>query len=113
MVGRDRIDEQAGGDPRLAAVAASDEYRTLVRERGRLGWVLTTIMLVIYFGYILLVAFGRDWLGRPIGGGTTTLGIPIGIGIILVGILLTAIYVYRANRRFDALERKIRTQAGQ
>lgn len=69
-------------------------------------------MLAIYFGYILLIAFDRSFLARPIGGGTTTLGIPIGIGVIVSGILLTWIYVARANRRFDALTRELLRDAG-
>ena len=98
-------------DPRLAKVARSPVYHTLIRERGRLGWALTGVMLAVYFGFILLVAFGREFLARPIAGSTVTLGIPIGIGIIVTGILLTGIYVRSANRRFDPLERQIRGEA--
>ena len=99
-------------DSLLRRVAASPDYRRLVRERSRFAWALTGVMLAIYFGFILLVAFGRELLARPVGGGTTTLGILIGIGVILSGILLTAIYVQRANRRFDALTRAILDEAG-
>lgn len=69
-------------------------------------------MLAVYFGYILLIAFDRSLLARPIGGGTTTLGIPIGIGVIATGIVLTWIYVARANQRFDALMRELLREAG-
>jgi uncharacterized membrane protein (DUF485 family) len=78
-------------------------YRELVRKRGRFGWILAAIMLLAYFGYVLLIAFDKAFLGRPIGKGVTSIGIPIGFGIILLGVLLTAIYVWRANREFDAL----------
>jgi uncharacterized membrane protein (DUF485 family) len=94
-------------DAGLAAVAASPAYHQLVRERARFSWTLTAIMLVIFFGYILLIAFRPDLLARRIGNGATTLGIPLGIGVILAGILLTAVYVYRANRRFDPLIARI------
>ncbi len=92
---------------RLRAVAQDPKYLQLVRERSRFSWALTGVMLTVFFGYILLIAFDRALLARPIGNGTTTLGIPIGIGVILTGILLTAIYVRRANGRFDALIREI------
>jgi uncharacterized membrane protein (DUF485 family) len=82
-------------------------YRQLLRERSRFAWLLTCIMLFVFFGYILLIAFFRDWLAQPIGTGTTTVGIPLGIGVILVGILLTGIYVHRANSRFDPLIRTL------
>lgn len=82
-------------------IALDERYCRLVRRRSRLAWLLTAIMLVIYFSYILLIAFRRDILARPIGDGVTTWGIPVGLGVILVGIGLTAVYVYRANRDFD------------
>ncbi len=49
-------------------------------------------MLVAYFGYIALVAFDKSLLARPIGGGVTSLGIPVGVGLILLAILLTGLY---------------------
>jgi uncharacterized membrane protein (DUF485 family) len=99
--------------PPPQSIAASPNYRTLVRERSRLSWLLTMVIIVVYFGYILLIAFNRNVLARPIGGGTMTLGIPIGIGVILIGIALTGIYVRRANTRFDALTQAIRDEASQ
>lgn len=68
-------------------------------------------MLVAYFGYVGLIAFDKAVLARPIGGGITTVGIPVGIGLILLGILLTGIYVRRANREFDPLVRAIQAEA--
>jgi uncharacterized membrane protein (DUF485 family) len=102
----DRVEE------RLARVAADPRYRELVRRRGRFGWALTAIMLAAYFGYILLIAFDKPLLARPIGRGVTSLGIPLGLGVILLAILLTAIYVRRANREFDALTAAIK-EAGE
>lgn len=96
----------------LARVAKDPRYQELVRRRGRFAAVLSAVMLAVYFGYILLIAFDREFLARPIAGGATTLGIPIGIGIILLGIVLTGLYVRRANREFDALARSIREDAG-
>lgn len=64
---------------------------------------MTTIMLVAYFGYVLLIAFNKELLARPIGDGVTSVGIPLGFGIIILGIVLTAAYVHRANSEYDAL----------
>lgn len=80
------------GDPR---------YRTLIKRRSRFGWSLTIIMLVMYFGYIGLIAFNKSILAQPIGAGVTSVGIPLGFAIIVATIALTAIYVLRANREFD------------
>lgn len=85
----------------LERIASLPRYVALVRRRWRLAWLLTGIMLTIYFGYVLLIAFRPDVLARPLAGGTTTLGIPLGIGVILAGIFLTAVYVRRANGEFD------------
>ncbi len=91
----------------LAEVARNPRYQQLVRERSRFSWILTGIMLAVFFGYILLIAFAPELLARRIGGGVTTVGIPVGIAVILCGILLTGIYVHRANSRFDPIIRDI------
>lgn len=94
-------------DTRLAAIAQDPRYRRLVRRRSRFAWLLTGVMLVVFFGYILLIAFDKALLARPAFGGSTSLGIPLGIGVILVGIALTGVYVRRANREFDPEVRAI------
>jgi uncharacterized membrane protein (DUF485 family) len=101
-------DQAAEQSRRLAQVAEDPRYQALLRRRTRLTWTLTAIMLVVFFGYILLIAFDRAFLARPIGGGATTLGIPIGIGVIAVGILLTGVYVWRARRDFDPVLKALR-----
>ena len=60
-------------------------------------------MLVIYYGFILLVAFGKGFLATRIGSGVMTVGIPLALGVILMAFVLTAIYVQRANGEFDKL----------
>jgi uncharacterized membrane protein (DUF485 family) len=95
---------------RLLEVSQTPHYQQLLRERARFSWMLTLIMLIVFFGYILLIAFAPAVLARPIGGGTTTVGIPVGIGVILFGILLTGIYVHHANRRFDPLISAIKAE---
>jgi uncharacterized membrane protein (DUF485 family) len=88
---------------RYDEVLADPRYQKLVQRRGRFTWTLSIVMLVAYFGYIALVAFDKSLLARPIGGGVTSLGIPVGIGLILLAILLTGLYVRRANKEYDPL----------
>jgi len=90
-------------DDRIARVRAHPAYRRLVTTRRRLAWTLSAIMLLAYFGYILLIAFDKPLLATPIGGGVMTVGIPLGFGLILLGVALTAFYVRVANREHDAL----------
>jgi uncharacterized membrane protein (DUF485 family) len=82
-------------------------YQELVRRRSSLGWSLSLIMLVIYFGFILLVAYAPKFLGAPLGTGVMTVGIPIGLIVIVAAFLLTGIYVSKANSKYDPLIRKI------
>ena len=63
-------------------------------------------MLVIYYGFIVVVAFAPKLLGTPVLG-VITLGIPVGVFIIVVAFVLTGIYVRRANSEFDELNRQI------
>ncbi|WP_434615609.1 DUF485 domain-containing protein [Azospirillum sp. B2RO_4] len=83
------------------------KFQELVAKRSAFAWTLSIAMLVIYFGFILLVAFGKEFLGTPIGSGVTTWGMPIGVFTILSAFILTGIYVQRANGEFDELNRQI------
>ena len=67
-------------------------------------------MLVVYYGFILLVAFNKEFLATRIGSGVTTWGMPIGLGVILFTVLITVIYVRRANSEFDALTAQIQKE---
>ncbi|HCB1500938.1 DUF485 domain-containing protein [Klebsiella sp. RHBSTW-00484] len=86
----------------------SAHFRELVAARQRFATILSLIMLVIYVGFILLIAFAPGWLGTPLHAGTSvTRGIPIGIGVIVISFVLTGIYVWRANGEFDQLTKSI------
>jgi uncharacterized membrane protein (DUF485 family) len=82
-------------------------FQELVAARSRFAWILSAIMLVIYLGFILLVAFDPKLLGTPIGSGVTTIGIPLGLLVIVLAFVLTGVYVRRANTEFDDLTSKI------
>ncbi|MDI4655808.1 DUF485 domain-containing protein [Xanthobacter autotrophicus] len=98
-------------DASLAArVAADPNYQKLKATRSSFGWILTLAMMVVYYGFILLIAFRKDILSARIGDGVMTWGIPIGFGVIVFTILITALYVRRANSEFDDLSEKIKQQ---
>jgi len=84
------------------------DFQKLVKERTRIMIILTFVELVVYYGFILLVAFNKEFLAQKLGEGVTTIGIPIGIGVIVISFLLTGIYVYIANKDFDELTEKIK-----
>ena len=88
-------------------IAAHPKYQELKSKRTSFGWVLTIAMLVVYYGFILLVAFKKDFLAQRLGEGVMTMGMPIGLGVIVFTIVITAIYVKRANSEFDQLSEEI------
>jgi len=88
-------------------VRSDRRFQELVAKRTRFAWALSAAMLVIYFGFIFIIAFAPKILGTPIGSGVTTIGIPLGLFVIVSAFVLTGIYVYRANTEFDALTREI------
>ncbi len=94
-------------DPIVDKILRDPKYQELQSKRNRLAIILTILMLVVYYGYISLIAFDKEFLAQPIGAGVTTLGIPIGFGIIIFTIVITGIYVRRANGEFDKLTKEI------
>ena len=98
-------------DSIVAKIEANPKYHELRRKRNAFGWTLSVLMLLVYFGYIALIAFNKPFLAQPIGNGVTTLGIPIGMGVIIFTIVITGIYVRRANREYDDLTAKILEEA--
>lgn len=88
---------------RLSRIATDPRYHALVRDRSRFAWLLSALVLAAYVGFILLVAFAKDWLAQPlVAGGATSVGIPLGVAVIVLAIALTGVYVRRANREYDA-----------
>ncbi len=95
-----------------AKIAANPKYQKLVSTRSSFGWILTMIMMVVYYGYIAIIAFNKEVLAARLGEGVMTVGIPVGLGVIFFTILITGFYVRRANSEFDQLTREIVEESG-
>jgi uncharacterized membrane protein (DUF485 family) len=78
----------------------------LAARRWRVALLLTAVMVAVYFGFILLVAFAKPLMGSPVAG-RLTLGILLGVLVIVSAWLLTWIYVRWANRHYDAAVRSL------
>ena len=99
-------------DELVARVVANPKYRELTVMRNAYGWVMTALIMICYFGYILLIAFNKEWLGTKLGAGmVTSIGIPMGVGVIVFTIVVTNIYVRRANTQFDAMKEALLNEA--
>ena len=83
-------------------------FRALARQRSQLGWTLAALVLVAYYGFIFCIAWRPAWLATTLGEGTAiTVGLAWGLGVMLLGIGLTGVYVHKANSVFDGLNADI------
>ncbi len=92
----------------LERISQHPDFIQLVRRKQRLTWSLTAAMLVIYYGFVLLVAFAPGALGQSLSGGVTSVGMLVGVGVILLSFTLTGIYVAQTNSVIDPLNDKVK-----
>ena len=96
----------------VEAIKNDPNFQELVSKRSAFAWTLTIAMLVVYFAFILTIAFNPSALGTPLSSDSvTTVGIPVGIAVIIFAFVLTGVYVRRANSEFDELTEKIKKTA--
>jgi len=89
-------------------VASDAGFKALVRERFALRLILSATVILTYFSFILLVAFSPSSLATPVtDNSVVSVGIALGVGLILLSVVLTAIYVWRANQRFEVLTQQV------
>ncbi|MFS8978900.1 DUF485 domain-containing protein [Cupriavidus necator] len=89
---------------------ANPLYRQLVNTRSRLGWALTSIMLFVYYGFVLVIAFDKEALATKIGSGVITLGMPVGLFVIIFTVCITGYYVRRSNKSFDDITEQLKRE---
>ncbi|MFZ4552155.1 DUF485 domain-containing protein [Aquabacterium sp.] len=94
-------------DSAIARIGKNPKYQELKAKRSSFGWTLAIVMLIVYYGFIALIAFNKPFLAQRLGAGVTTLGVPLGMGVIVFTVLITGFYVRRANNEFDALTAEI------
>ncbi len=95
-------------DPVIDRIQRNPRYQELKAKRNTFGWTLAILMLIVYYGYVGLIAFDKEFLAAPLGpNGVTTLGVPIGLGVILFTIGITVYYVRVANNKFDTLTEEL------
>lgn len=88
------------------------EYLALTRARRTITWSLSILVIMVYFALILLIAFAPVSLGEPLGAGVTSIGIVLGLGVILFCFLVTGFYVYYANHILEPLANAVKEKAG-
>ena len=99
-------------DQTLQKIRQLPEYIALTQARKKIIWPLTGAVIVAYFTLILAIAFRPADLGNPLGGGTTSIGVVLGLGVIILCLIITGIYVAYANRVLEPLARQLHTRIG-
>ena len=96
----------------LDTIRQLPEYAALTRARKKIMWPLSLATIIAYFALILTIAFHPTTLGQPIGDGVTSIGMVLGLSVILFCMVITGIYVYYANRVLEPLTQAIVKKAG-
>ncbi len=96
----------------LDRVTKNPKFHEFIAMRSTYSIIMAIISASAYYGFILLVAYNKEFLATKMGAGmTTSIGVPIGVAVIVFTIILTWIYVRRANSEFDATNEAIIKEA--
>ncbi|HMT81296.1 MAG TPA: DUF485 domain-containing protein [Azonexus sp.] len=88
------------------------KFQELISKRGRFAWTLAFIVLSMFYGFVMVVAFNPAALGQPVSEGSMlTVGVAVELFMFIFFWSLTAVYVKRANSEFDALTQEIVKEA--
>ena len=89
------------------------DFKSLSRQKNIISTILTIAELVLYFGFIALIAFNKPFLAQKLTAGkATTIGIPIAVGTILLSWVFTGIYIFWANTKYDKMVKKLKDKIG-
>ncbi|MBS1112513.1 MAG: inner rane protein YjcH [Nitrospirae bacterium] len=88
-----------------------EDFRSLSSQKNSISVILTILELVLYFGFIALIAFNKPFLASKVSG-AISIGIPIAVGTIFLSWVFTGIYIYWANSKYDILVKKVKEKIG-
>ena len=95
-----------------AKIRNNPKFAEMVGKRTRFAIILSLVVLVPYYSYMLLVSLQPQLFAAKISEGSViTIGWPIAALIVVVGWLLTGVYVHRANGEFDRLTEEVLKEA--
>lgn len=95
-------------DELVDKIENNPKYQELVSKKNSLGIKLGVFVLVMFYAYILTIAFNKEVLATKIGDGVTTIAFPIALAILVISFLTTIIYVRKANGEFEDLNNEIK-----
>lgn len=89
-------------------IESNPKYKELVSKRNSFSLKLGAFILVMFYAFILTIAFNKEVLATKIGDGVTTIAFPIALAILVISFITTLIYVKRANGEFEDLTNEIK-----
>jgi uncharacterized membrane protein (DUF485 family) len=92
-------------------ILEDSDFKSLSAQKNSISIILTILELVLYFGFIALIAFNKPYLAQKFSG-AITIGIPIAVGTIFFSWVLTGIYIFWANNKYDVLVKKVKEKIG-
>ena len=95
-------------DELVERIESNPKYQELVSKRTSLGVKLGVFVLVLFYSYILTIAFNKQFLATKMGDSMTTIGFPIALAILIISFITTLVYVRRANTEFEDLTNEIK-----
>jgi len=99
------------GKKTIEDILADDDFKALRSQKNSISIILTILELVLYFGFIALIAFNKDFLSQKISG-AITVGIPIAVSVIVLSWIFTGIYIRWANTKYDGMVKSLRDKIG-
>lgn len=100
-------------DDVVTQVMQNPKYQELVRRRNSISYVFFIVTSIIYSGFILTLAFNPELFGRSIEGMTMSIGVAVGVLVLISAGLLVSLYVYISNKVFDPLLASVIEETGQ
>ncbi len=97
----------------LHRITQAPEYHELITKRSRLIWPLAILTVAAYVAFILAIAFVPHALGEPIGEGVISIGIVLGLALIIFNFVITLLYVRGANRTIEPLIARLQAAVGE
>jgi len=99
-------------DTTARIVATNPRFLALVRARARVRWGLTVLTIAAFFGFVLLIVFGRPLLAIRIGDGVAPLGLYLAIAMLVFVVGVTGVYVHRASSLFGRMNDELLKEIG-
>ena len=84
-------------------IVMNPRFIALVKARANVRWGLSALIVVVFFGFVLMMSFARGFLATKVGDGLMPLDCYLAIGLLFFVVLITGVYVQRANSLFGRL----------